>query len=218
MWSGGEGMRRAWSTYTGFNWAPLGKLSDDGLRIRATGGYGQYRYDAVVDHTPQSIYGTAAFGDLLVGYQMGFGQLTLKGFAGASFDGHLLQPFDEANTLSKPATGVKLALEAWYNVTDKTWAQTDLSWSNAHDVYGGRMRLGYRVYEGFMQDVSAGVEAGTHGNVSGDNARAGLFVRYAWFGGELSASAGVSGPAPTQNRSVSQMTKPYGTLVYLKRY
>lgn len=200
----------------GFSWAPLGKLSEDGLRFRAAGGYGEYRYGGVADGTLQSIYGTAAFADLLVGYQMGLGRLTLKAFAGLNFDGHLLLPFDEASKLNTPATGAKLILEAWYNATDRIWAQADLSLASAHGSYGGRMRVGYRVYERYMQDLSIGVEAGAFGNDAGDHARGGGFVRYAWYTGEISASAGMAGElAGLKNTSLKN---PYGTLVYLKRF
>jgi hypothetical protein len=217
-WSGGEGVRRAWSAYSGFTWAPSGTLAESGLRLRATGGYGQYSYDGVVDYTRRSIYGTTLFADLLVGYQLNLGKLTLKGFAGASHDGHYLEPLDPSNRISGSAIGAKLALEAWYNFDDKAWAQTDVSWSSAHGTYGGRARVGYRVHQGFMEDVSVGLEAGAFGNDAGDNARGGVFVRYAWFGGELSASAGVSGDVPSKGMSFSRLSNPYGTLVYLTRY
>lgn len=222
MWTGGEGVRRAWSAYSGFTWAPFGTLAETGLRIRATGGYGAYSYDGVVERTRVSIYGTSVFADLLVGYQLRLGRLTLKGFAGASYDAHDLEPFDPANRLAEPATGVKVALEVWYNLTDRAWAQADLSWSSAHGTYGGRARLGFRLHQGFMEDVSVGLEAGAFGNTAGDDGRAGVFVRYAWYGGELSASAGVSSDIPEQRQgrgmSLSQWSHPYGTLVYLKRY
>ena len=106
-WTGAEATRHSWSTYTGVNWSPFGKLGEDGVRLRLSGGYGEYRYAARVDGVTQSIYGTAAFADLLVGYQMAFGGLTLKAFAGATFDGHLLDPFDETNKTEGTATGVK---------------------------------------------------------------------------------------------------------------
>jgi hypothetical protein len=217
-WSGGEAARRSLAAYSGFSWAPFGTLAQSGLRLRAAGGYGQYSYDGVVDYAPRSIYGTTVFADLLVGYQTSLGRLTLKGFAGAAFDRHVLQPHDAASRLAQPATGVKLVVEAWYNVTEQIWAQTDLSWTSAHATYSGRGRMGYRISQGFMTDLSVGVEAGAFGNAAGDNGKAGLFARYAWYGGEISASAGVTGEVPAQGMSFSRWKNPYGTLVYLKRF
>ena len=181
MWSGGEGTRNAWSTYTGLTWSPFGKLASDGLRIRATGGYGEYRYSGTAEGMQQSIYGTAAFADLLVGYQIGLGALTVKAFAGGNFDGQLLQPFDEANKAGTSASGAKVVLEAWYSLTDRTWAQLDLSWSSAHGGYGSRLRAGYRVRQRMLEDLSVGVEAGAFGNDGGDNGRAGAFVQVERF-------------------------------------
>ena len=131
-WTGAEGTPHAWSAYSGLNWSPLGKLSHDGLRVRIAGGYGEYRYPARIEGRTQAVYGMSAFGDLLLGYQMGFDRLTLKAFAGATFDGHLLTPFDEASKVNMAATGAKFVVESWLNISPSTWAQLDLSYATAH--------------------------------------------------------------------------------------
>lgn len=200
-------MRHSWSTYAGVGWAPFGKLAEDGFRMRVTGGGGQYRYQGVIDREPVSIYGTSAFGDLLVGYQMGLGRLTLKAFAGATFDGQLLDPWDDANRLGGAATGAKLVVESWLNITPALWTQLDASYATANETYYSRLRVGYRVLHG----LSLGLEGGSFGNITGDSARAGIFARYEWLGGEISASGGVSG-------ELRSPRSPYATLVYLKRF
>lgn len=202
-WTGAEATRHSWSTYTGVNWAPFGKLGEDGIRLRLSGGYGEYRYAARVDGVTQSIYGTAAFADLLVGYQMAFGGLTLKAFAGATFDGHLLDPFDETNKTEGAATGVKGAIESWLNLSPSSYAQLDLSYGTAHSTYNSRARLGYRL----TNTISLGLEGGAFGNAAGRNGRGGAFVRYEWLAGELSLSGGMSG-------DLAAPRNPYGTLVY----
>ena len=53
----------------------------------------------------------------------------------------------------------------------------------------GRARAGYRL----IDDVSFGFEAGALRDQSRDVGRLGLFVRYAWDGGEVSISGGVAG-------------------------
>lgn len=207
FWSGAEATRHAWSSYAGVTWSPLGKLAEDGVRLRVGGGYAQYGYPIQVGRQSISIYGTAAFADLLMGYQMGVGALTLKAFAGASFDGHVLEPFDEGNKVNGSATGAKAALEGWLNITSTTWAQLDASYSTAHSVYSSRVRLGYRVTHG----ISAGLEGGAFGNEVSKGGRGGGFVRYEWLGGEVSLSGGVSG-------DIAAPRNPYGTVVYLTRF
>ena len=207
IWTGVDATRHAWSTYAGATWAPAGKLTDPGLRLRAGGGYGEYRYAAKIGRETLSIYGTAAFADLLVGYQMAFGNLTLKAFAGGAFDGHLLEPFDQNNKVNGSATGAKLVGEAWLNITPATWAQLDASYATAHSAYFSRLRLGFRVTHG----ISVGLEGGSFGNEASRNGRGGAFARYEWLGGELSVSGGVSG-------DIAAPRNPYGTLVYLMRF
>ena len=144
------------------------------MRLRLSGGYGEYRYTARVDGQPQSIYGTAAFADLLVGYQMAFGGLTLKAFAGATFDGHLLDPFDEANKTDGAATGVKGVDRDLAQPRASSCAQLDLSYGTAHSTYNSRARLGYRLP---IPSRSAS-KAARSAILPVDNGRGGAFVRY----------------------------------------
>lgn len=206
-WTGAEATRHAWSSYAGINWAPFGKLAQDGFRLRLTGGYGEYRYGGHVEGRTQAVNGSAAFADVLAGYQVGWGALTFKAFAGPTFEGHLLTPFDEANRVSGAATGAKGVAEGWINISPSLWGQVDASYATAHQSYNGRLRLGYRVTHGF----SVGLEGGGFGNLASDNGRGGGFLRYQWLGGEISASGGVSG-------DIAAPRNPYGTLVYLTRF
>ena len=206
-WVGGEATANVWSLYSGLTWAPLGSIREDGLRVRLAGGAGRYNYNAVIDGERTKVLGASSFGDLLVGYHVSNGPLTVKAFAGASFDGHLLTPFDPANPVSNRMIGAKAVLEAWLNIGDADWAALDLSWSSAHDSYFSRLRLGHRL----GPSLSIGPEGGAYGNRASNNGRAGGFVRYEWDGGEVSASGGVTG-------DIAKPATPYATLVYLSRF
>ena len=206
-WTGAEGTPNVWSIYSGMTYAPFGAINEDGWRIRMVGGYGQYRYKATIDGERLTVTGQASFGDLLAGYHASFGKLTVKAFAGVSYDGHLLLPFDPANPVADRMLGAKGVLEAWFNFTPADWASLDLSYSTAHSSYYSRLRLGHRI----VDDLSVGIEGGAYGNDASNNGRAGGFVRYAWDGGEVSASGGVSG-------DIARPTTPYATLVYLSRF
>jgi len=83
----------------------------------------------------------------------------------------------------------KAVVETWTNLTPAIWLALDGSWTQAHETYSARARLGYRV----LPQLSIGFEEALLGNTSGDLARSGLFARYDWSGGEVALAAGVSG-------------------------
>ena len=172
---------------------------------------GQYKYTAPIDYVNQRVHGSVTFGDVLAGYHLGLGALTIKAFAGASFDGHVLTPFDPGNPVGDRAIGAKGVLETWLNIDSSNWAALDLSWSTAHDSYFSRLRLGHRLGELLAPALSLGLEAGASGNRASDNGRVGGFVRYEWDGGEISGSGGVTG-------DIARPSTPYATLVYLSRF
>jgi hypothetical protein len=147
------------------------------------------------------------FADLLAGYQASLGGLTIKAFAGATADLHGLDPFDPENDVRGDAIGWKAALEGWLNISPASWAALDLSYGSAHDSFASRLRLGYRLWP----RLSVGLEAGAFGNSESESGRGGALLRYEWAGGEISASAGVSG-------DIERPANPYATLVWLARY
>jgi hypothetical protein len=190
--AGGEMFPHIWSFYTGTAVAPFSSFYQSGLQVRASVGYGAYRYSGKRwnGHTATvaTFDGTAALADILLGYQARLGALTLKGFAGASFADHTIAPFDPETSISGRGVGARFVLEAWYNVSDTVWSSLDLSWSTLHDTYSARSRMGWRV----VPTISMGFEAGAIGTAEYDTGRAGGFLRYEWYTGEISASGGVS--------------------------
>lgn len=209
--AGGEVFPHIWSLYTGTAVAPFGSFYQSGFQMRASIGYGAYRYSGKRWNghaaTIATFDGTAALADLLVGYQARLGALTLKGFAGASFADHTITPFDPETSITGRGIGARFVLEAWYNVSDSVWSSLDLSWSTLHDTYSARSRVGWRV----VPTISAGLEAGAIGTTEYDTARAGGFLRYEWYAGEISASGGVSFDREGEVR-------PFATLNWLTRF
>ena len=204
VWAGAEVTANSWSAYSGITAALFGPIDADGWRVRAVGGYGTYsyeRYDA-------PIRGTIGFGDLLIGYQHQLGSLTLKGFVGASAESHDLAPLDPDNSITGADYGAKVALESWWEMTPQAWTSLDLSWSTVHGgAYAARTRTGYRL----RPELSLGLEAAGNGNAEYDGGRGGVFLRYTWAAGEISASAGASVDRSGESGG-------YGTLNALHRY
>ena len=188
---GAEASRQAWSVYSGVTVAPFGALSEDGLRLRTTGGYGGFRYAGLRPSGGSSelvkFRGTVSFADLLVGYHRQLGPLTLKLYAGATATRHAIDPFDPEAEVQGAGVGGKAAVETWWTISDMAWTSLDLSYATLHETYAGRLRVGLRV----VPVLSAGVEVAANGNIDGRTGRVGGFLRYEWAQGEVSASGGL---------------------------
>jgi Cellulose biosynthesis protein BcsS len=211
----------AWALYTGVTAAPFGSLDRDGVRVRAVGGYGAYRYSgpraAGVGSRIVAFRGEAAFADLLAGYQAQLGALTLKGFAGVATSEHRMSPDDPETAVRGGGVGARIALETWWTIGERAWTSLDVSWATVHDSYAGRGRVGWRL----LPALSAGLEAGAAGNIECDVARVGGFLRYEWAAGEISASAGWSNDKLLDGRDgpgLGETSTPYATVSWLTKF
>jgi len=175
------------------------------------GGYGGYSYVGNRRGQLTSFNAETAFAEALVGYLKRLGPLTAKAFVGVAAIEHDIEPFDPENPVQGQEFGPKLVTELWVNMGASAWSSADLSWTSAHQTSAARLRTGYRVYG----DVSLGLEAGLNANRMGEDARAGLFGRYAWDGGEFSLATGFSGRFLEDAQSLQD---PYATVNWLTQF
>ncbi|MEQ1669466.1 MAG: cellulose biosynthesis protein BcsS [Hyphomicrobium sp.] len=228
MWGGADATKDVWLLYTGVTLAPFSKdIYSDGLRVRMNSGYGQYHYSRVgrasltcgstpgKNETCSSVSKRfeidVTYTDVLVGYHMRLGALTAKAFAGASMVSHSPSQHDPKNRVTGMEYGATGGLEFWLNVGDNAWTSLDLNYTTAHETGAARWRGGWRV----LPTLSVGPEARYDRNAEDGAARAGLFVRYEWFGGEISAAAGVAG---SMTGSITEELQPYATINVLTQY
>lgn len=204
IWAGADVTSSSWAAYSGLTAALLGPLSADGWRVRAVGGYGGYSYDGPFG----KVDGTFAFYDVLVGYHVQWGALTVKAFAGVASEDHTLLDFDPENTVVGSDLGGKALVETWWEIDAARWASLDLSYSTVHGGrYAARGRFGYRV----MENLSLGIEAAAMGGGKLGDGRVGAFARYAWSSGEISLASGLSD-------RVDRDPGAYGTVNVLYKY
>jgi hypothetical protein len=211
---GGQSFHRAWALYSGLTMAPFGSIREDGWRLRTSGGYGAYDYASAQATT---IDVAAPFANLLAGYQWQLGPVTLKAFAGVAMSDHRLTPWDPDARMRGPGVGAEVVLETWWTMSEQVWSSLDLSYGTLYSSYAARGRLGWRV----LPALSLGIEAGATGNIDGDLARAGAFVRYEWATGEVSASGGLANDTLLDNAvptSLAGNNRPYATLTWLTRF
>lgn len=237
VWAGADVASNVWLAYSGATVAPMGHIHEDGLRLRVTGGYGQYRYPN--SHNKTRFEAVTAFGDVLAGYLMRFDPLTVKVLAGASYVTHDITPIDEETVVIGGDWGAKGVVELWLNIGNSAWSSLDISYTTAHETGAVRTRAGYRI----TPELSLGLEAGL--NIDGqaqckmrmpgatgcrlsrqdpeiksllDYGRAGLFARYEWTGGEVSLSAGGLGQFFTALEEDGADVQPYVTVNWITQF
>jgi hypothetical protein len=211
VWLGADASSHVWLLYSGATVAPYGHLFEDGLRLRVSGGYGRYTYIGQRRGELQSFSAETGYAEAFVGYQKRFGPVTAKAFVGIAAVEHDVSPFDPDNPVQGQEVGPKLATELWINMGSSAWSSVDLSWTSAHGTSAARVRTGYRIYD----DVSLGLEGAINANDQGEDARAGLFTRYAWDGGELSLAGGFAGRFLDDAQSLRD---PYATVNWLTQF
>lgn len=224
LWAGADAGVHNWLVYSGGTYAPWGDIHQDGIRLRSTAGYGRYDFD-VTRGGPQTtlhIEATKTYGDAMIGYQARFGELTAKAFVGYAGLQTELRTRDRRGV--EALSGVKGALELWLNIGNDAWASADVSYADTRETASIRIRSGYRV----IPTISAGAEVVlNHARMFDmvedrriDEGRLGLFVRYEWFGGEISGSAGVSGDISSNLEATDLLrtTSAYGTVNWIVQF
>ena len=222
--TGADAAGNVWLIYTGTTLAPFGDIHQNGLRLRFVGAYGHYGYEAISrTFEPTHFAAKVHAGDALIGYLWRLDPIILKLFAGAGFSSHEIRPIDQNNYVQGPDVGIKLVVELWYNLGEQGFASLDVAWSQAHNTRSARSRIGYEVWPDLFVGPEAGLnldrqadykvyqEAMDYRTRPIDYGRIGTFARYAWDGGEVSASVGLVG-------DFRQEKAAYGTVSWIKQF
>lgn len=200
VWVGADVHSNGWLVYSGATVAPYTDIYSDGLRLRATTGYGGYGWEGrsrIDANDPNSPFptgqATTDYAEFLAGYYKQMGPMTFKAFAGVAMIEHRLGPVPE-NTppddlpVSGREVGPKGSVELWFNLGPSAFLSLDGGYTTAHGTYASHGRIGYRV----NPTISVGLEAVTNGNVKDHDYRGGGFLRYEWIRGEIGVSGGIS--------------------------
>lgn len=212
VWVGANATDKMWQVYSGGTFAPFGHLYEDGWRLRAGGGYGQYAYSGRRNNVVRSFSGGVMYMDALVGYQAQWGPLTAKAFVGMASIEHRISPVDP-DARAGQEIGPKLQAELWFDAGHGYWGSLNASYTTAHDTYGVRARAAYRL----TSEISLGPEleitdtAVDTTDLDSAYGRGGAFVTYSWGTGEISASGGLAG-------DIDGSSSPYMTLNFYSHF
>ena len=134
-WTGADVRSNGWLTYAGATVAPYSDIYSDGLRLRATTGYGGYGWQGKPDPDhPLTAQpkgkATTDYADLLLGYYQQLGPATVKGFIGVAMIEHHLGTISCRDNICDPETvrselvhgsdwGPKASFEIWLNLVGR---------------------------------------------------------------------------------------------------
>jgi hypothetical protein len=172
----------AWSGVVG---SPTGLLHEDGLRLRAAGGFGRYKYEtqAVPGGTNE---GNVSSGELMIGYRRDFGGVIVTSFVGLHAENQRLSFSDPGNEAQGTAFGAKAAIETFARLHPHWTLATSAAASTVHRSYHARAAISREYPSGF----ALGVEALVHGDARYHEPRVGLLAQATFSRTVLSIAGG----------------------------
>jgi hypothetical protein len=172
FFAGGDLAHDNYFTWSGVVAAPLGLLSNDGVRLRAAAGAGRYRYrtGAVASGVNE---GRIISGELMLGFRHSIGETVATFFLGGHVENQTLASPDPGHRAQGTAAGVKGALELFRRLGPNLTATASASASTVHRSYHARAALAHEHPSG----IAVGIEAAINGDVRYSEPRAGLFVQ-----------------------------------------
>ena len=194
------------------------------MRLRVMGGYGGYQFSGKY----AQIQGRVGFVDVLSGYHLRLGELTLKAFGGIAFANNTFSPFQPAEAGLARTLGQKGLVELWYNLPAGGFASLDLGYTTVMSRASAKGRVGFALEQGATIGVelsgatSARPQAirdatGATGAIQPQTARLGAFTRMGFWRGELDLSAGWSVSRDARDRR-SALGEPYAGVQWLTRF
>lgn len=188
--SGGNADPQCWSTYSAVTWALGEPVDTDGFRLRLTGGVSRYSFNSLMEDTkggvlPITNVAQAGFGDALAGYRANYGGLWITALGGAAYDTRIITPSGEIQESFSP----KAVMEAWLNVTERSWINANIGYSRNRREYSGSLRFGLRA----LDFLDLGPEAGAAGDIDSSRGQAGEFLKLNYQDVEMTVSGGMAG-------------------------
>jgi hypothetical protein len=207
-------------------WSPFGPVAGPGFRIKLDG------LASVYGDTNASVLSSnflaadlKTLGDAMAGYQINYGQIWLKLYAGAAYQAQTRAIWEAGQLIQQKAWGATAAIESFWRVSDRVWTSANISWLQLENTASLYSRGGYEIYrgEGGLR-VSAGAEAaGTVSNAGifkegraldlyNNYVRAGPLLNLRYGLNDFSLSGGLS------QASDETKLRPYASIRYGRQF
>ena len=159
---GGDYDGRAAALTSSTVWSPFSPVAGEGFRIKLDGLASTY------GDTNASVFSSnflaadlKALGDAMAGYQIHYGPLWLKLYAGAAYQAQTRAFWEAGQIIQQNAWGAAAAIESFWRVSDRIWTSANVSWLQFDNTVSLYSRGAYEFYRGAGGlRISAGAEAG----------------------------------------------------------
>jgi hypothetical protein len=226
IYAGGDYDGRAGALTSSMVWSPLDPVAGPGFRIKLDG------LASIYGSTNASLFSSnflaadlKTFGDVMIGYQINYGQLWLKMYAGAAYQVQTRAFWDAGQLVQQNAWGPAAAIESFWRVSDRVWASANVSWLKPGNTASLYTRGAYEVYSSESGlKISAGAESGLTINNAGlfkegraldlynNYVRAGPLLNLRYGLHDFSISGGLS------QASDEAMLRPYASIRYGRQF
>jgi hypothetical protein len=226
MYAGGDYDGRAGALTSSIVWSPFDPVAAPGFRIKLDG------LGSIYGNTNASIFSSnflaadlKTFGGAMIGYQVNYGQLWLKLYAGAAYQVQTRAFWDAGQLVQQNAWGPAAAIESFWRLNDRVWASANVSWLKPGNTMSLYTRGAYEVYRGESGlKISAGAESGVTINNAGlfkegraldlynDYIRAGPLLNLRYGLHDFSLSGGLS------QASDEAAPRPYASIRYGRQF
>jgi hypothetical protein len=173
--------------WTGVTAIPFGDLGDDGIRVRAMGGLGQYEYNTSAVPSGKN-KGTISSGELMIGNRKSFGAMVLTGYVGLDVKNYSLRDPDPGNPESGSRAGIKAALELYARTAPEWFVTASGNISSVFQNYSTGAAINHELTPGF----ALGAEGTLLGDERYDERRAGLIATMTFAKRSITIASGLA--------------------------
>ena len=146
--SGSDVWRQGSFLYGGMLWTPAG-LDHDGFVVKLTTSTGRYQYRSGLLGSATTVTGTMYATSIMPGLRFTRGGVTVGLYAGFDYQVHTLSPDDPGNAARGRQTGIRKAIDLWYQPTDLTMIAVSATVSTIGYAHAIRAAFGWRLLDRF---------------------------------------------------------------------
>ncbi len=158
FFSGTDLWRQGSFSFGGGVWSP-GGIDREGFAFKLLAGAGTYQYLSGTLGDIE-VTGRQFTGFAMAGYRFVRDKLFVTVFAGVDSQYHWFTPYDPTNNLRGLHTGIRGAIELWYEPNALTMWAADASVTSVGPSYSARLAFGWRVFDSFYIGPEVGGFAG----------------------------------------------------------